>query len=40
MFTRLDETTVHHLELTAGADGSFVRSNPRNGFTKEYPRRR
>ena len=33
----LDETTAHHLELTARADGSFALSNPRNGYTKEYP---
>ena len=36
----LDETTAHHLKLTARVDGSFVLSNPRNGYTQEYPRRR
>ena len=36
----LDETTAHYLALTARADGSFVLSNPRNGYTQEYPRRR
>ena len=36
----LDDTTAHYLKLTAQADGSFVLLNPRNGHTKEYPRRR
>ena len=35
----LDDTTAHHLELTARMDGSFVLANPRNGQTKTYPRR-
>ena len=38
-FGVLDDTTAHYLKLTARADGSFVLLNPRNGHTKEYPRR-
>ena len=39
LIANLDDTTAHYLKLTARADGSFVLLNPRNGHTKEYPRR-
>ena len=39
LIANLDDTTAHYLKLTARADGSFVVLNPRNGHTKEYPRR-
>ena len=36
LIANLDETTAHYLKLTAGADGSFALSNPRNGHSKQY----
>jgi competence protein ComEC len=40
LIANLDDTSAHYLKLTARADGSFMLLNPRNGHTKEYPRRR
>ena len=34
LIANLDDTTAHHLKLTARPDGSFVLLNPRNGYTK------
>ena len=36
----LDESTAHFIKMTVRPDGSFVMTNRRNGFTKEYKPRR
>jgi hypothetical protein len=35
-----DHTAVHNIKISAREDGSFVVTNPRNGYIKEYKPRR
>jgi hypothetical protein len=32
----VDDTTANFIRLSARQDGSFVVTNPRNGFTRQY----